>query len=105
QLRERLPELERLQATAYYYLFVEYTSEKVIATYRQILDTWPDDLSALNNLAIELNTRNRFSEAEETAMRGIAVSPRVAVLWVNAVDAMLMQGKFARADSVYAAWG
>lgn len=105
QLRERLPELERLQATAYYYLFVEYTSEKVIATYRQILDTWPDDITALNNLAIELNTRNRFAEAESTALRGIAVSPQVGVLWFNALEAMEWQGKFAQADSLFAEWG
>jgi eukaryotic-like serine/threonine-protein kinase len=105
ELRDRLPELERLWATAYYYSNVEYDSDKVIAAYRQVLDTWPDETTALNNLSIELAVRGRYAESEQYAMHGVAVSPHVGVLWVNAIEAMEGQGAFARADSTYAEWG
>jgi tetratricopeptide (TPR) repeat protein len=104
ELRDRLPELERLWATAYFYSNVEYDSDKVIAAYRQVLDTWPDEATALNNLAIELAVRRRYVEAEKTALHGIAVNPQVGVLWINALEAMEWQGEWARADSLYAEW-
>src|SRR6185503_13535842 len=64
QLRERLPEREKLLATAYYYWTVDYDSDKIITAYQQVLDTWPDDKTAGNNIAIELITRRRYPEAE-----------------------------------------
>jgi tetratricopeptide (TPR) repeat protein len=105
ELRDRLPDMERLWATAYYYSNVEYDSDKVIAAYRQVLDTRPDETTALNNLAIELAVRGHYAESESTAMHGIAVTPQVSVLWFNALEAMEWQGAFARADSLYAEWG
>jgi tetratricopeptide (TPR) repeat protein len=105
ELRDRLPEQERLLATAYFYSNVEYDSDKLIAAYRQVLDTWPDETTALNNLSIELAVRGRYAESEKTAMHGIAMTPRVGVLWFNALEAMEYQGEFARADSLYAEWG
>ncbi|HEV8194991.1 MAG TPA: protein kinase [Gemmatimonadales bacterium] len=105
ELRDRLPDMERLWATAYYYSNVEYDSDKIIAAYRQVLDTRPDETTALNNLAIELAVRGRYVESESTAMHGIAVAPHVGVLWVNAIEAMEWQGAFARADSLFAEWG
>ena len=104
ELRDRLPELERLWATAYFYSVVEINSDQVIAAYRQVLDTWPDETTALNNLSIELALRRQYAEAEKTALHGIAVTPSVGVLWFNALEAMEWQGQWARADSLYAEW-
>jgi tetratricopeptide (TPR) repeat protein len=105
ELRDRLPERERLLATAYYYWDVDYDSDKIIAAYRQVLDTWPDDNTAANNLAIELNTRSRYAEAAEVALKALATSPQVGVLYSNAMDALVAQGKMAQADTVFARWG
>ncbi len=105
QLKDRLPELERLQAIAFYYWVADYDSDKVIAAYRQVLETWPDETTSLNNLARELNVRGRHAEAEEVALHGVAVSPQVGVLWFNAIEALVLQGKFAKADSLQQQWG
>jgi len=105
QLRDRLPERERLLSTAYYYWVVDYDSDKIIAAYQQVLDTWPDDNTASNNLAIELFTRRRYAEAEAILDRAIANSPNVGVLYDNMNEALAAQGKFAKADSLAVRWG
>jgi tetratricopeptide (TPR) repeat protein len=105
ELRDRLPERERLLATAYYYGVLDYDSDKVIGTYRQVLETWPDDYASLNNLSQELYTRRRYSDAEEMARRGMAGAPTIGVLYINALEAQVSQGKFSAADSTYLQWG
>ncbi|HEU5217911.1 MAG TPA: protein kinase [Gemmatimonadales bacterium] len=105
ELRDRLPEMERLLATAYYYWNIDYDSDKVIAAYRQVLETWPDERTSLNNLAVELNVRGLHAEAAEVALHGVRVSPSTGVLWVNAIESLVPQGDFATADSLYQEWG
>jgi len=104
ELRDRLPERERLLSTAYYYWVVDYDSDKVIAAYQQVLDTWPDDNTAGNNLARELNTRRRYPEAEAVLDRALANSPQVGVLYLNMINALVPQGKVAKGDSIMARW-
>ena len=104
QLRERLPEREKLLATAYFYWTVDYDSDKIIAAYQQVLDTWPDDNTAGNNIAIELITRRRYAEAEAILDRQLAASPQVGVLYSNMMEVLGLQGKYAKGDSVMARW-
>ena len=105
ELRDRLPERERLLAIAGYRLALRAEPESTIAVYRQLLDTWPEDKAALNNLALLLLVQRRFAEAEEVALRGIAAAPRAGTLYDNALSALVAQNKFARADSVFGRWG
>ena len=104
ELRDRLPEREKLLATAYYYWIVEYNSDKVIAAYQQVLDTWPGDNAAGNNLAIELITRRRYAEAEALLDRMLASSPQVGVLYANLLEVLGAEGKSAKGDSIMAQW-
>jgi tetratricopeptide (TPR) repeat protein/tRNA A-37 threonylcarbamoyl transferase component Bud32 len=104
ELRDRLPEREKLLATAYYYWVVDYDSDKIIAAYQQVLDTWPDDNTAGNNIGLELNTRRRYAEAEAILDRQVVTSPQVGVLWANLLDALGGLGKFVKADTVMARW-
>jgi tetratricopeptide (TPR) repeat protein/tRNA A-37 threonylcarbamoyl transferase component Bud32 len=71
QHRDRLTEVERYQTTAYYFFDVEYDLDKVISAYRAILELKPDDPIAPNNLALALNAKRRWSEAEPIARRWI----------------------------------
>ncbi|HVT38873.1 MAG TPA: protein kinase [Gemmatimonadaceae bacterium] len=105
ELRDRLPERERLHAIAFYQIALRGRPDSVIATYRQLLETWPEDKIAVNNLVLALNVTQRFAEAEETGLRGIAVMPAVFALYSNTLVALLAQNKGARADSVFARWG
>jgi tetratricopeptide (TPR) repeat protein len=104
ELRDRLPEREKLLSTAYYYWVAEYDSDKIISAYQQVLETWPDDATAGNNLTIELNTRRRYPEAEAVVERALAASPQIGVLWTNLLEVLGLQGKFAKGDSVMARW-
>jgi tRNA A-37 threonylcarbamoyl transferase component Bud32/tetratricopeptide (TPR) repeat protein len=71
ELRDRLPELERLTVTAYYYLQVDYDPPKAIAAQRAILEQWPFNGPATNNLALLYNRLRRWKDAEATVAPSI----------------------------------
>ena len=104
ELRDRLPEREKLLSTAYYYWTIDYNSDKVIDTYHQVLDTWPEDMTAANNLSIELDTRGRYDEAVAVLEPAVKRNPEIGVLHVNLIETLTMQGKFAAADTAMARW-
>jgi len=95
--RDRLTPFERDLADAYYYTGVEYDPAKTEAAYRAALEQQPDNGVALNNLALVFNAQRRFAEAESLAVRGLAVAPTQWVLYLNAVQAEIGQGKYAAA--------
>jgi serine/threonine-protein kinase len=104
QLRDRLPERERLIATAYYHGNVTSNIDAEIDAYNQLLDRWPDDPTALNNISIAYQTKRRYGDAERAARRGTEVTPSVDVLWGNRVSSQVLQGRFAAADSSLDRW-
>ncbi len=101
QLRDRLPEAERLLATAFYHSTVTGNLDAEIAAYTELLGRRPDDIAALNNIAVSYTTRHRYADAERVARHGLEVSPSVAVLWFNLIDALAAQGRFDAADSAF----
>src|SRR5216683_4862542 len=70
--RDRLTPFERDLAEAYYYTRVVYDPAKTEAAYRAALDQQPENGVALNNLALLLNERRRFAEAESLTTLGLA---------------------------------
>ena len=100
-LRDRLPERERLQTVAYYHFNLDQDIVAASQAYEEILQRWPDDIAALNNLAIAYNQRGRYADAERATRRGIELSPQTGVLWFNLMDALGRQGHFAAADSAF----
>ena len=73
QLRERLPERERLQAEAFYHMNVTGDRDAVIRTYEALLDAAPEDRAALNNLALMYYSQGRPNEAERLLERAVEV--------------------------------
>jgi len=104
-LRDRLPERERLQAMAYYHLNVDQDQNATIQAYEELLQRWPDDIAALNNVAIAYNQRRRFADAERVARRGLEVSPATGVLWHNLMESLVRQGNLTAAESTYRRFG
>ena len=100
-LRDRLPERERLQSIAFYHLNLDLDFAASIQAYEELLQRWPDDVAALNNLAILYNVKRRYSDAERVTRRGIEISPQTGVLWSNLMDALGRQGHFGAGDSAY----
>jgi len=96
QLRDRLPERERQLATAYYYSAVDYDGQRMENAYRALIDRYPDEGAALNNLALALNVTGRFAEAEGLAERAIATGNHQP-FFANLISAQVGQGRVADA--------
>jgi tetratricopeptide (TPR) repeat protein len=101
QHRDRLPPLERYLATAYYYSEVEPDADRTIDAYRSVLEIDPDDQTALNNIAIQLNNRRQWEEAETLLRHGLETGP-IYQMFVNLVVSQAQQGKWEDADSTLA---
>jgi len=99
QLRDRLPERERLITTAYYYNDVEIDVDRQIQAYEQVLARWPDDATSLNNLALAYAWKGRFADAVRVTRHGVEISPSTSVLWTNLIEAQILGGDLAGADS------
>ncbi|HKV75785.1 MAG TPA: protein kinase [Gemmatimonadales bacterium] len=91
--RDRLPELERAQADAFYYWRVEQDDDKAIEAYRAVLHLSPDNIAGLVNLAGMLNAKRRYAEAESLGVRGLAVAPTTVAAYDVTLTAQLGQGK------------
>jgi tetratricopeptide (TPR) repeat protein len=62
-LRQNLPVRERLLTEAYYYSTVLGDDEQQRVAYESLLDRYPNDVTALNNLAIVFNQHGRYADA------------------------------------------
>ena len=98
ELRERLPQREQLQAEAYYHWSVTGDREAVIRTYEALLEIEPDDVVALNNLAITYRTRDRLEESERLVERAVAVEP-FSVAFQNIANTRARMGRPGEAEA------
>ncbi|HVP69872.1 MAG TPA: hypothetical protein VMS45_01030, partial [Gemmatimonadaceae bacterium] len=103
QHRDRLPELEKQAATAWYYDLVDHDSNKQIAAYRAMLAIDPDNTIPLNNLAMALYLRGQYPEAESLAVHCMDTGI-FANCPFHAIRPQLMQGRLGAADSTLARW-
>jgi tetratricopeptide (TPR) repeat protein len=96
-LRDRLPELERLQTTAQYQMYVPQDLDGAAATYRQLLALDPHDDIALNNLSELLGYGGRDLEAADSLVnRSLELSPGT-VSYLNAMYYELALGRVQQA--------
>jgi tetratricopeptide (TPR) repeat protein len=94
--KDRLPFTDRsfLQAS-YAYSRGDYDTS--IETYRRLLDRYPDNYQALNNLALVYQDRRQFATAESLFTRATLIDSTVANLYFGIEGNQLLQGKFAEA--------
>lgn len=89
ELRRRLTEREAGLAEAWYHNIVEDNPEAAIEAYRRVLDRYPNDPTALNNIAVRYLMLGRWAESEaplRKALTGAApsathLSNLIQVLW------------------------
>ncbi len=101
QHRDRLPEVERYLATAWYFDAAVYDVEQANNAYRAVLAIQPDEGTALNNLGVNLEIARRFAEAESLYVRAIETGA-VDVNYRGAVRTQMVQGKVAEARATLA---
>src|SRR5213080_845715 len=92
--RDRLPEVERYLAIAYFYFAVDHDPARQMAAYRSVLERDPENTTALNNLALALNVARRWVEAETLALRATALGSSWT-FYNNAMWAEAGQGHWA----------
>jgi len=94
--RDRLPELERDLAVAYYHSSVDFDPAKAMGAYRSALVLDPDNTIALNNLALALVNTRRWADAETLATRATRVNA-AATYYDQLIEAQVNLGHFADA--------
>jgi len=101
QHRERLTEVERYLAEAYYYSRVEQDRAKTIAGYQNALRVNPDERAALNNLANEYQGIEDFDRAEALYRRAVDGPGRSNTAYSNYLRNRIGAGDFAGAEAIY----
>ncbi len=96
QYRDRLPEIERYLTTAYYHSTVDYDPEKEVASYQAVLAINPDELTALNNLALVYEQRRQWAQAEPMFRRAADLEA-TAIFYQGLVRTQMAQGKVTEA--------
>jgi tetratricopeptide (TPR) repeat protein len=85
ELRDRLTERERLQTVAYYHNVVTGDLPAQIEAYEGILEEWPDDANALNNLSIAYGSRTRWEDGIALLRRAVSGPGESGPAWTNLV--------------------
>ncbi|MEO5814361.1 MAG: tetratricopeptide repeat protein [Gemmatimonadaceae bacterium] len=99
--RERLTERERGLLVGYYFGSGPGRDRaKGVAAYEAVLQRYPREGIAINNLALALNTRRDFSRAESLYRRAVELDPSSQSRFGSLVESLLHGGKFRDAESV-----
>jgi serine/threonine protein kinase/tetratricopeptide (TPR) repeat protein len=91
-LRHRLPPLEQALVEAMHHWQLLGNPPRAAEAYRRVLAQDPDNLAALNNLALALLLLDRPVEAEPLARRGMELSPH-PLLRINLAESLFMQDR------------
>jgi tetratricopeptide (TPR) repeat protein len=100
--RDRLTEIERLLAAAYYHTEIMFDLAAAETEYRAALDIEPTNPIALNNLALVLNDQRRWAAADTFAQRAVAGDSATDAHYANAVKAEAAEGHYAEAEATLA---
>ena len=68
-----------------------------VARYTRLLEHYPDDASALSNMALAYRDWRKFAAAESVYRRAIRADSTIPVIYYGLHSAQLLQGKFADA--------
>ncbi len=98
-LRERLADRERYHVEALHAVYVEQDEEKAITAYLTILDKYPRDGTALNNVGVSYGSLGNTREAARWYREGIVQGVAPAVSYTNLVGTQVRLGDLAAADS------
>ena len=99
-LRDRLSQRERYQIEGLHAISVEHDYEKAATAYSALLEWYPNDAIALNNLGLALELLRRFTEEEEIYRRAIRARVVAAVTYTNLMQILLLKGQPDAADSI-----
>jgi tetratricopeptide (TPR) repeat protein len=96
ELRDRLTERERYHTIGLYHSYVTGNQDEAVTAYRALLDEYPDDGTALNNLAVAYRDQGQLELAAEMMGRALETDPYTAHFYNNLISVLYDVG---RADS------
>lgn len=102
ELRDHLTDRERWLADAAFSAYVDRDRSGAITAYQQVLDTYPSDGVALNNLAILFAEIGKPEDALALYQRSIEQGSAPSVTYSNAIEVQFLLGQ---ADSAVATLG
>lgn len=103
-LRDRLGDRERYHTEGIYHQFVTEDLDRAAAAYRSLLEQYPEDTWALNNLSIVLSEQGDEDRAEELLLRAIATGQAGVSEYTNLIEGRVGDGRLAGADSILGAF-
>jgi len=92
--RDRLSELERYQSVAMYHVRVTGKRDEAMAAYRTLLDAYPEDVTALNNLGVSYSQLHDDERALELYQRALALDPTIGLFHTNVIGTLGNLGLF-----------
>jgi len=92
--QNRLPFLERGFAVASY-AFNRRDYDTAIDAYRRVLERYPDNVRAMNNLALIYQQRRQFAASESLFTRATQIDSSIANFYFGIQGNQTVQGKFA----------
>jgi len=92
RLGDRLTERERYLTEGTYFQLVDNDDQAAIGAYRSVLDKYPNDRIALNNLANIYRDLGRDQEALELQLRSVALGHAPAVTFQGAILTLFGMG-------------
>jgi len=99
-LRDRLSQRERYHVEALYFSNVENDPERAVTSYLALLEKYPDDATAWNNIAVSYDVLGRFGQRDDAARRAIATGQAPATTYSNLLASLRNRGLLAAADTV-----
>jgi len=105
QLSDRLTDRERYQARAIYYTYVEEDEDRAVAAYRTLLELYPDDTTALNNLAAILGRRSDHEGALALYERARTLEPMGGIYYMNPISHLVALGRLDEAEELLEVYG
>ena len=99
ELRGRLSEAERYHAIGAYHIRVTGEIERSISAYRTLLETYPDNEPALNNLGVLYFWLRDAVAAEQFYSRALALDSATPLYYTNVAFAQRNQGKLDEAEA------
>jgi tetratricopeptide (TPR) repeat protein/tRNA A-37 threonylcarbamoyl transferase component Bud32 len=103
-LRDQMPPLEAAHVTAFYLAAVEDDRGAASRAYERLLATWPEDLTAINNLGVYYAALGRPRDAAVQYRRALALRPRTALYLSNLIQNLVQLHEFSSADSLLNDW-
>jgi tetratricopeptide (TPR) repeat protein len=100
-LRDRAGVRKRLSIVGLYYSFVTVDDDKAIATYRELIRTYPKDEKARNNLGSFFGDVCRYEEAIAQFKEASRLDPGDVIAQENQIELLPAVGRFGEARQVY----